>query len=54
VDGRGAELDAALRRAQELGVAETDARHDIEGWDAVVKVTALVVVLMGENCGPAM
>src|SRR5204863_4874864 len=39
--------DAALRRAQEFGVAETDPRHDIDGWDAAVKVAALVTVLMG-------
>ena len=49
----GLSFDAALRRAQEMGVAETDARHDIEGWDAAVKVTALVVVLMGESLRPA-
>ncbi len=49
----GLSFDAALRRAQELGVAETDARHDIEGWDAAVKVTALVVVLMGESLRPS-
>jgi homoserine dehydrogenase len=48
----GLSFDAALRRAQDLGVAETDARHDIEGWDAAVKVTALVVVLMGEELRP--
>ena len=49
----GLSFDAALQRAQEIGVAETDARHDIEGWDAAVKVTALVVVLMGESLRPA-
>ncbi len=49
----GLSFDAALRQAQELGVAETDARHDIEGWDAAVKVTALVVVLMGEDLRPS-
>ena len=48
----GLTFDAALRRAQEMGVAETDARHDIEGWDAAVKVTALVTVLMGESLRP--
>jgi homoserine dehydrogenase len=46
-------FEAALARAQEMGVAETDASHDIEGWDAAVKVTALVVVLMGEKLRPA-
>ncbi len=45
----GLSFDAALKKAQALGVAETDARHDIDGWDAAVKVAALVIVLMGEN-----
>jgi homoserine dehydrogenase len=44
----GLTFDAALKKAQEIGVAETDASHDIEGWDAAVKVAALVTVLMGE------
>jgi homoserine dehydrogenase len=30
-----------------MGVAETDPSHDIEGWDAAVKVAVLVTVLMG-------
>jgi homoserine dehydrogenase len=47
----GLSFDAALRKAQEIGVAETDARHDIDGWDAAVKVAALVTVLMGEKIG---
>lgn len=45
----GLTFAAALRKAQEIGVAETDARHDIEGWDAALKVAALVIVLMGEK-----
>ena len=45
----GLSFDESLRKAQEIGVAETDARHDLEGWDAAVKVAALVIVLMGEN-----
>jgi len=45
----GLSFAAALQKAQEIGVAETDATHDIEGWDAAVKVTALVRVLMGER-----
>ncbi len=48
----GLSFEAALGRAQQMGVAETDASHDIEGWDAAVKVTALVVVLMGEKLRP--
>jgi len=43
---QGLSFDEALLKAQELGVAETDATHDIDGWDAAVKTAALVNVLM--------
>jgi homoserine dehydrogenase len=42
----GFSFEDSLKRAQQLGVAETDASHDIDGWDAAVKVAALVTVLM--------
>jgi homoserine dehydrogenase len=42
----GLSFDEALRKAQSLGIAETDATHDIEGWDAAVKTAALITVLM--------
>jgi homoserine dehydrogenase len=42
----GLSLDEALKKAQALGVAETDATHDIDGWDAAVKTAALITVLM--------
>jgi homoserine dehydrogenase len=42
----GLSLDEALKKAQALGVAETDASHDIDGWDAAVKTAALITVLM--------
>jgi len=45
----GLSFDTALKKAQEIGVAETDASHDVEGWDAAAKVAALVTVLMGER-----
>jgi homoserine dehydrogenase len=45
----GLSFEASLQKAQAIGVAETDASHDIEGWDAAVKVAALVIVLMGEK-----
>jgi homoserine dehydrogenase len=35
-----------VRRAQELGIAETDPAHDVDGWDAAVKACALANVLM--------
>jgi homoserine dehydrogenase len=43
---QGLTFDEALKKAQQLGVAETDATHDIEGWDAAVKTAALITVLM--------
>ena len=42
----GRSFDEAVRRAQELGVAEADPTDDIEGIDAAVKVVALTNVLM--------
>jgi homoserine dehydrogenase len=45
----GLSFDDALKKAQALGVAETDATHDIDGWDAAVKTAALVNVLMSAN-----
>ena len=42
----GLTFDDALKKAQSLGVAETDATHDIDGWDAAVKTAALITVLM--------
>lgn len=43
----GLSFDAALKKAQDAGVVETDANNDIDGWDAAVKVALLVRVLMG-------
>jgi homoserine dehydrogenase len=42
----GRSFDEGLKTAQELGVAETDPSHDIDGWDSTVKVCALASVLM--------
>lgn len=36
----------AVAYAQEIGIAETDPSGDTQGWDAAVKVAALVTVLM--------
>jgi homoserine dehydrogenase len=43
---RGATFEEGVRRAQELGVTETDPAYDVDGWDAAVKVCALARVLM--------
>ena len=48
----GSTLNRAIGKAQELGVAETDPSDDLEGWDAAVKVAALVTVLMGTPLKP--
>jgi len=45
----GLTFDEALKKAQSLGIAETDATHDIDGWDAAVKTAALINVLMCSN-----
>ncbi len=42
----------AVRRAQEIGVAETDPSDDLEGWDPAVKICALCNVLMGASLRP--
>jgi homoserine dehydrogenase len=43
----GLSFDESLAKAQHIGVAETDPTNDTEGWDAAVKVAALIRVLMG-------
>lgn len=43
---QGLSFEDALKKAQALGIAETDATHDIDGWDAAVKTAALINVLM--------
>jgi homoserine dehydrogenase len=42
----GRSFEEGLKTAQELGVAETDPSHDVDGWDATVKVCAIANVLM--------
>lgn len=44
---KGTPFEDAVRRAQALGIAETDPSNDLDGWDSAVKVVALAVVLMG-------
>jgi homoserine dehydrogenase len=42
----GRSFEEGVKAAQELGVAETDPSHDVDGWDSTVKVCALAKVLM--------
>ncbi len=48
----GEDFDQAVAYAQKIGIAETDPSGDIDGWDAAVKVAALVTVLMGVPLKP--
>ena len=49
---RGESLDQAVQYCQGIGVAETDPSADVDGWDAAIKVAALVTVLMGAPLTP--
>jgi homoserine dehydrogenase len=43
----GETFQEAVAYAQQIGIAETDPSGDVDGWDAAIKVSALVTVLMG-------
>lgn len=43
----GMTFEQSVKGAREAGLAETDPSHDVDAWDAAVKVVALVRVLMG-------
>lgn len=49
----GDTFESAIAYAQSIGLAETDPSGDIDGWDAAVKVSALVTVLMGIPLKPS-
>jgi homoserine dehydrogenase len=42
----GESYEDALKYCQSVGVAETDPNNDVDGWDAAIKVAALITVLM--------
>ncbi len=48
----GESFDEAVAHAQAIGIAETDPSGDVDGWDAAIKVAALVTVLMGVGLKP--
>ncbi len=48
----GESFDAAVKYAQSVGLAETDPSADVDGWDASIKVAALVTVLMDAPLTP--
>ncbi len=49
---QGQTLDEAIAYGQSIGIAETDPSMDVDGWDASIKVAALVTVLMGTPLTP--
>lgn len=49
MESTGVEYSEALKRAQDLGIAETDPTLDVEGWDTATKLLILTNVLMNEE-----
>lgn len=48
----GDSFDAAVKYAQQIGIAETDPSGDVDGWDAAIKIAALATVLMNVPIKP--
>jgi len=48
----GDSFDEAVRHSQQIGIAETDPSGDIDGWDAAVKLSAMITVLMDHPFTP--
>jgi len=48
----GRSFAEGLKAAQELGVAETDPSHDVDGWDSVMKVCAVARVILKAPLAP--
>jgi homoserine dehydrogenase len=44
---KGRSFDDAIRRAQAMGIAETDPTADLDGWDSAVKIVVMTIVLLG-------
>ena len=49
---QGRSFEEGVKTAQELGVAETDPTHDVEGWDAIMKVCAIGNVILNRPLLP--
>ncbi len=50
----GESFEDAVQFCQSIGLAETDPTNDVDGWDAAIKVAALVTVLMDTPFTPQM
>ena len=42
----GRSFAEGVKTAQELGVAETDPSHDVDGWDSIMKICAIAGVIL--------
>lgn len=49
MEQKGVPYDAALKRAMDLGIAETDPTLDVEGWDTATKLLILTNILMDQQ-----
>jgi homoserine dehydrogenase len=49
---QGESFEQAVAFCQSIGLAETDPSADIDGWDAAIKVAALITVLMEQPFKP--
>jgi homoserine dehydrogenase len=49
---KGESFEDAVEYCQSIGVAETDPTKDLDGWDAAIKIAALVTVLMDTPMTP--
>ena len=49
---QGKSFDEAVAYGKTIGITETDPSNDIDGWDAAIKVAALVTVLMDTPLTP--
>jgi homoserine dehydrogenase len=50
----GRSFAEGVKTAQELGVAETDPSHDVDGWDSIMKVCAVSRVMLKTPLMPSM
>jgi len=49
---QGKTLEEAIAYGQSIGITETDPSNDVDGWDAAIKVAAMVTVLMSVPLKP--
>ena len=48
----GRSFEEGVKTAQELGVAETDPSHDVDGWDSIMKICAIARVILRASLLP--